>query len=161
MTQSQIAFAEALEDPSVLTVKEAYRIAYSNNNMSDHAAAAEASKLKRNPKIVAYIAEKRNAKKAELLRSREGKRNLVDDKLVAAMEVSPDTTPSSRNKAIELYMKLNDLGQELTADKADIPKTASEIMQRMLSIIESAQNREEPKPIKHIEATLLDDNEDG
>lgn len=139
MTDNQIAFAEALDDPEIETDREAYRVAYNNYTCSDEVASVEASKLKRHPKIVEYRQEQRNYKKMELLSNSKKRRSEIEAKLLLAMEVSPDTTPNSRLKAIELYAKMHNLFNTGEDDKAKL--TRDKAIERLKQLVAENQNK--------------------
>lgn len=122
LTPQQLRFADYLVEG--MNPKEAYGKAYPNQSLSPNALAVEASRLKANPKVVAYVddclAERRNEalltrdQKRQILGGIAKKKSAPEAARIAAIKVDNDMTgdnaPIRIQEEITLFAVFNSLG---------------------------------------------------
>ena len=141
LTSGRLAFANAILSGAYETDRDAYRAAFNNYTGSDATIDKAARVTKANKYVKEYLSQQRSKKVAIVGMNMEDSITLVESKLVDAMEVSNNTTPASRLKAIELYMKLKRIGDAPIRDPLEIPKTTADVLSKMMDMINEANKR--------------------
>lgn len=136
LTPSQIKFAEALLSDKFSSDIERYRHAYPNNSMADKSVNKEAALLKKNPKIIEYL-KTREILSKDITTTSENKKEFIEKRLKEEMNINSSTTPASRMKAIELYMKFHNMFET----KDTPPASVMDVVGKLISLVERAEER--------------------
>ena len=102
LTSKQTAFVKAILSNENLTQSEAYRRAYSTENMSDNSVWEEASRLFAHPKVSSRIKEGRARQEANALHSGASLRGVLEKELMKIVTAADDKGNPTEPQAIRL-----------------------------------------------------------
>jgi hypothetical protein len=137
LSDKQSSFVKALMDPECRSYSDAYKIAYSTENMNPHTIRTEASKLRNHPDITAAI--EKELERAERLRARDSiaVKKAVINRLWSEVD-SLDTPAASRIQALKLIGVENGMFTEnknVSVSDGPLPKSRAETMEEISDLL--------------------------
>ena len=141
LTPQQHKYALNLMDKSFKTQNAAYLDAFPNSKGSKSTIAVEASRLKKHPKIQAFLQNQRKLEEKALINDSIATKRYVKQRLKEESEVTPKTTPASRIKALHLLGQTEGMFIEVRHSPSDIPNDTKGILKEINSILDKLEKR--------------------